>query len=98
MNQKLEINLMPATADSAKSFLGNLDRQIAELDNALTLAKTLRGAVARTFGIDRRDGATPMQRIIDGANRSLTEVEHDALESELEVVVVDHLSAKGSAK
>ena len=88
MTQKLEIILMPATADSAKSFVADLDRQIAELDHALSLAKALRGSVARTFGIDRREGGTQMQRMLDNANRSMTEIDSEAqnaLEAELEI-------------
>lgn len=91
MTQKLEINRMPATAASAKDFLADLDLQIAELDHALTLAKTLRGAVARTFGIDRRDGGSPMQQLLDSSTRALTEVDQEQLERELEITTRDGL-------
>jgi hypothetical protein len=88
MTQNLEVNLLPATEAAARTFLADLDRQIEELDTALTLAKQVRGTVARAFGVDRRDGGTHIQRLVDSANRSMTEIDaesQDALERALDI-------------
>ena len=84
MRQKLEIKLLPATTASAEAFIADLDKQIAELEEALYIAKTARGAVARTFGLDRRDG-TFVEKLGDGAKRAETEIDADQLERELEI-------------
>lgn len=88
MTHKLEINRMSVTADAAVVFVASLDQQIEELDAALTLTKQVRGTVARAFGIDRRDGATDLQKLLDASTRSIHEIEietQDALERELEI-------------
>lgn len=82
MRQKLEISLVSATETSAKTFVADLDLQIAELEENLHLLKTARGAVARTFGLDRRDG-TFVQQLVDGAKRAETEISEEALERAL---------------
>lgn len=80
---KLDVTLLPVTGDAARSFVSSLDRQIEELDAALTLAKQVRGTVARAFGIDRREGGTPIQQLVDAASRSMTEIDQDQLERDL---------------
>lgn len=84
MRQKLEISLVSATESSAKTFVADLDRQIAELEENLHLLKTARGAVARTFGLDRREGSF-IEKLVDSAKRSETEIDEESLERELSV-------------
>lgn len=84
MRQKLEISLVSATESSAKTFVADIDRQIAELEENLHLLKTARGTVARTFGLDRREG-TFIEKLVDGAKRSETEIDEESLVRELSV-------------
>lgn len=97
MRQKLEINLLGTTEHSAKSFVGDLDRQIAELEENLHLLKTARGAVARTFGLDRRDGSY-VEKLVDGAKRAETEVDEEELERELTIVRFGDMSEGKAAQ
>jgi hypothetical protein len=88
LTDKLEIKLMPTTAEAGQRFIRALDAQIEELELALIQTKELRTHAARTFGVDRREGGTQMQRLLDASSRALTEVEaraQDALEAELDV-------------
>ena len=84
MRQKLEITLIPSTENSAKAFVADLDLQIAELEENLYLLKTARGAVARTFGMDRRDGSF-VENLVDSATRASTEIDEDDLNRALSI-------------
>ena len=84
MKQKLEINLLSATSGSAKTFAGDLDQQIAELEENLHLLKLVRATVGRTFGLDRREGSF-VEQLVDGAKRAETEISEEELERELRI-------------
>jgi hypothetical protein len=99
MRQKFEFKLLDATVAGVKQHIETvLDPQIAEAEENLSLLKLARGTLARTFGLDRRDGSY-IEQLVDGAKRSETELDEEALERELslpdaedgKILVVDHL-------
>lgn len=72
MQEKFELELPSRTTAAGADFAKALDAQIMELELRLDQLKTLRGNVARTFGIDR-NAKTPMGQMLEGANRSTFE-------------------------
>lgn len=84
---RFAVSGIPETEDAAKRFVESLDRQIAELDNELGKLKTVRGSVARIFGIDRPAQASKMESLLAGANRSMNEASDAELEHELSVAL-----------
>jgi len=77
MAKQFEITLTNSTKAAAVVFISELDKQIDELQEQLSLAQTARSAVARTFGIDRRDNVGAVSRLLDSANRQEYEGKSD---------------------
>lgn len=59
-------------------FCVDLDAMIIHLEQQVELLKLLRGATARTFGIDRPKEGSFVQKLTTGANRSQLEGEQKA--------------------
>jgi hypothetical protein len=77
-NQKFEINNLDVTHSAAVTFIGALDAQIQELKDNLDRLHILRAGAARTFGIDRPDSGTFVEKLTAGANRTQFEGEKKA--------------------
>jgi len=73
-----EIKGVQNLASHASEFCVDLDAMIVHLESQVELLKLLRGATARTFGIDRPKGGTFVQNLTAGANRSQLESEQKA--------------------
>jgi hypothetical protein len=54
MQNRFAIELDVATGMAATDFVQKLDEQIAELENQLTLVKSVRSTVARSFDIEEK--------------------------------------------
>jgi ATP-dependent 26S proteasome regulatory subunit len=77
-NQKFEIHGLDVTQAAGMTFVGALDAQIQELKDNLERLHMLRAAVARTFGVDRPDGGSFVEKLTAGANRTQFEGEKKA--------------------
>ncbi|WP_420408647.1 hypothetical protein [Hoeflea sp.] len=76
--QRFEINNLDVTHSAGMTFIGALDAQIQELTDNLDKLKLLRAATARTFGVDRPDGSSYVEKLTAGANRTQFEIEKKA--------------------
>lgn len=76
--QRFEINRVDTTHAATVTYVGVIDAQIQELTDKLDLLQKLRGAVARTFGIDRPDGGSFVEKLTAGATRAQFEGEKKA--------------------
>jgi hypothetical protein len=54
-------------------YLERLDAEIALRHEHLAVLQACRANVAKTFGIDRRLDPTPVEKLVDGANRRIFE-------------------------
>jgi len=83
MRQKFELKLLDSTVAGVKEHIETvLDPQIAEMEENLHLLKLARGTLARTFGLDRRDGSY-VEQLVDGAKRAETEIDEGDLDRAL---------------
>lgn len=73
-----DINGVSGLKTHASEFCVDLDAMIVHLESQVELLKLLRGATARTFGIDRPKDGSFVQKLTAGANRSQLESEQKA--------------------
>lgn len=68
---RFAVALPPSTEKAATEFVRTvLDPQIDELSSQLELLQAHRRSLASTFGIDRREGATQIGKLLDAASRA----------------------------
>lgn len=81
-NATFQITRTASTVRATELFIETLDLQIAELDAEKSRLQDLRAHAARTIGKDR-NGQTRMQRVLQSADRSITEGKGATIEEEL---------------
>lgn len=81
-SERFQITRTERTTQGLTATVKILDEQIEELENETSRLKDLRAHVARTIGMNR-NGKTRMEKILDGAERSVREGKSEDIGKEL---------------